>query len=47
MLTRGFWAGKYEVRRRDWRRVVGKLPGELNHIGFRVVAVGRSCPPEA
>jgi formylglycine-generating enzyme required for sulfatase activity len=26
-LTRGFWAGKYEVTQGDWRRVVGKLPG--------------------
>ena len=28
-LTRGFWAGKYEVTQGDWKRVVGKLPGEL------------------
>src|SRR5439155_22763935 len=28
-LTRGFWAGKYEVTQGQWRRVVGKLPGEL------------------
>jgi formylglycine-generating enzyme required for sulfatase activity len=28
-LTRGFWAGKYEVTQGDWRRVVGKLPGAL------------------
>jgi formylglycine-generating enzyme required for sulfatase activity len=27
-LTRGFWAGKYEVTQGDWKRVVGKLPGE-------------------
>src|SRR6185312_6977249 len=26
-LTRGFWAGKYEVTQGDWKRVVGKLPG--------------------
>jgi formylglycine-generating enzyme len=25
-LTRGFWAGKYEVTQGDWRRVVGELP---------------------
>jgi sulfatase modifying factor 1 len=28
-LTRGFWAGKFEVTQGDWKRVVGKLPGEL------------------
>jgi formylglycine-generating enzyme required for sulfatase activity len=28
-LTRGFWAGKYEITQGDWKRVVGKLPGEL------------------
>jgi formylglycine-generating enzyme required for sulfatase activity len=28
-LTRGFWAGKYEVTQGDWKRIVGKLPGEL------------------
>ena len=28
-LTRGFWAGKYEVTQGDWKRVVGKLPGAL------------------
>src|SRR3984885_9429848 len=28
-LTRGFWAVKYEVTQGDWKRVVGKLPGEL------------------
>ena len=28
-LTRGFWTGKYEVTQGDWKRVVGKLPGEL------------------
>ena len=28
-LTRGFWAGKYEVTQGDWKRVMGKLPGEL------------------
>ena len=27
-LTRGFWAGKYEVTQGDWKRVVGKLPGK-------------------
>lgn len=26
-LTRGFWAGKHEVRQGDWKRVVGPLPG--------------------
>jgi formylglycine-generating enzyme len=28
-LTRGFWTGKYEVTQGDWKRVIGKLPGEL------------------
>jgi formylglycine-generating enzyme required for sulfatase activity len=28
-LTRGFWAGKYEVTQAQWKHVVGKLPGEL------------------
>jgi formylglycine-generating enzyme required for sulfatase activity len=28
-LPRGFWAGKYEVTQGDWRRMVGKLPGDL------------------
>jgi formylglycine-generating enzyme required for sulfatase activity len=28
-LTRGFWTAKYEVTQGDWKRVVGKLPGEL------------------
>ena len=27
MLTRGFWAGKYEVTQGQWKRVVGSLPG--------------------
>jgi formylglycine-generating enzyme required for sulfatase activity len=27
-LTRGFWAGKYEVTQGQWKRVVGQLPGE-------------------
>jgi formylglycine-generating enzyme required for sulfatase activity len=28
-LTRGFWAGKYEVTQGDWKRIVGTLPGPL------------------
>jgi formylglycine-generating enzyme len=28
-LTRGFWAGKYEVTQGDWKRIVGRLPGPL------------------
>jgi formylglycine-generating enzyme required for sulfatase activity len=28
-LTRGFWAGKFEVTQGAWKRVVGELPGEL------------------
>jgi len=28
-LSRGFWTAKYESTQGDWKRVVGKLPGEL------------------
>ena len=28
-LTRGFWMGKYELTQGQWKRVFGKLPGEL------------------
>jgi formylglycine-generating enzyme len=28
-LTKGFWMGKYEVTQGHWKRVMGKLPGEL------------------
>jgi sulfatase modifying factor 1 len=28
-LTKGFWTGKYEVTQGQWKRVLGKLPGEL------------------
>jgi formylglycine-generating enzyme required for sulfatase activity/acetyl esterase/lipase len=28
-LTRGFWMAKYEATQGQWKRVVGKLPGEL------------------
>ena len=28
-LTKGFWMGKYEVTQGDWKRLIGKLPGEL------------------
>jgi formylglycine-generating enzyme required for sulfatase activity len=28
-LSKGFWTGKYEVTQGQWKRVVGKLPGEL------------------
>jgi formylglycine-generating enzyme required for sulfatase activity len=28
-LTKGFWTGKYEVTQGQWKRVIGKLPGEL------------------
>jgi formylglycine-generating enzyme required for sulfatase activity len=28
-LTRGFWAGKYEVTQGEWRKVVGAFPGKL------------------
>lgn len=29
VLTKGYWAGKYEVTQGDWKRVVGTLPGAL------------------
>jgi formylglycine-generating enzyme required for sulfatase activity len=32
-LTKGFWAGKFEVTQGQWKRVVGKLPGELTAAG--------------
>ncbi len=28
-LTQGFWMSKYEVTQGQWKRVIGKLPGEL------------------
>lgn len=28
-LTRGFWIGKFEATQGDWKRVAGKLPGEV------------------
>ena len=28
-LTKGFWMGKYEATQGQWKRVLGKLPGEL------------------
>src|SRR4051794_15723075 len=28
-LTQGFWMGKYEATQGQWKRVMGKLPGEL------------------
>src|SRR6266852_5505874 len=28
-LTKGFWMGKYEATQGQWKRVSGKLPGEL------------------
>ncbi len=28
-LSRGYWMGKYEVTQGDWKRIVGKLPGEF------------------
>jgi len=33
ILTKGFWMGKYEVTQGEWKRVVGKLPGELTTEG--------------
>jgi formylglycine-generating enzyme len=32
-LTKGFWMGQYEVTQGDWKRIVGKLPGELTAGG--------------
>jgi formylglycine-generating enzyme required for sulfatase activity len=32
-LTRGFWMGKYEVTQGEWKRIAGKLPGELTADG--------------
>src|SRR5438309_2276972 len=32
-MTRGFWTGKYEVAQGQWKRVAGKLPGELTAAG--------------
>jgi formylglycine-generating enzyme required for sulfatase activity len=29
MLTRGFWAGKYEVTQGQWQRIAGEFPGKL------------------
>src|SRR5436189_48291 len=28
-LTKGFWMAKFEATQEDWKRVMGKLPGEL------------------
>src|SRR5262245_43517005 len=28
-LTKGFWMEKYEATQGDWKRLMGKLPGEL------------------
>jgi formylglycine-generating enzyme required for sulfatase activity len=32
-LTKGFWMGKSEVTQGQWKRVAGKLPGELTAAG--------------
>ena len=32
-LTKGFWMGKYAVTQGQWKRAVGKLPGELTPRG--------------
>jgi formylglycine-generating enzyme required for sulfatase activity len=32
-LTKGYWTGKYEVTQGQWKRVIGKLPGELTVEG--------------
>jgi formylglycine-generating enzyme len=28
-LTRGYWTGKFEVTQGQWKRIMGKLPGDL------------------
>jgi formylglycine-generating enzyme required for sulfatase activity len=28
-LSKGFWMGKYEATQKDWKRIVGNLPGDL------------------
>lgn len=28
-LTQGFWIGKFETTQGDWKRIIGKLPGDL------------------
>jgi formylglycine-generating enzyme required for sulfatase activity len=32
-LTKGFWMGQYEVTQGQWKRVVGRLPGEPTAAG--------------
>jgi formylglycine-generating enzyme required for sulfatase activity len=32
-LTKGFWMAQYEVTQGEWKRVIGKLPGELTAAG--------------
>ena len=32
-LTKGFWMGKYAVTQSQWKRVMGKLPGDLTSRG--------------
>jgi formylglycine-generating enzyme required for sulfatase activity len=34
-LTKGFWIGKFEVTQGQWKRVVGRLPGDLTAGGGR------------
>lgn len=29
ILTKGFWMGKFEATQGQWKRIIGKLPGEL------------------
>lgn len=41
-LTRGFWAGKFEVTQGQWEKVMGRFPGELSAGGgddFPVYAI--------
>jgi len=32
-LTKGFWMGKYELTQGQWKRLMGKLPGEVTEEG--------------
>ena len=32
-MSKGFWTGKFEVTQGQWKRVIGKLPGDLTAEG--------------
>jgi len=42
-LTKGFWMGKYEVTQGQWKRVIGKLPGELT-VGGSNITIFQNWP---